>query len=329
MARVLGIETSCDETAAAVVVDGRHVESNVVYSQEDVHRQTGGVVPETASRLHLRTIVPVLERALGEAGRDWSDLDVIAVTNGPGLAGSLLVGLNTAKAMAFAREVPFLGVNHLEGHVYANWLVEHVEPAFPLVSLIVSGGHTDLVLMAGHGDYRRLGRTLDDAAGEAFDKAARMLQLGYPGGPAIQRAAEGADPTRYELPRAWLKGSWDFSFSGLKTAMLRTVRQAGDAVVVADLAAAFQEAIVDVLAIKTVEAAREYRAASIALAGGVAANTALRARIRALADVPVLIPPVRLCTDNAAMIAAAGHFRYAAGERSPLDLDVFPVLPIA
>ena len=329
MARVLGIETSCDETAAAIVLDGRHVESNVVYSQDDVHRQTGGVVPETASRLHLRTIVPVLEQALGEAGRDWRDLDAIAVTNGPGLAGSLLVGLNTAKAMAFARAVPFLGVNHLEGHVYANWLVEQVEPTFPLVALIVSGGHTDLVLMEGHGDYRRLGRTLDDAAGEAFDKAARMLQLGYPGGPAIQRAAEGADPTRYELPRARLKGSWDFSFSGPKTALLRTVRQAGGAVVVADLASAFQEAIVDVLAAKTVEAAREYRATSIALAGGVAANTALRARLQALADVPVLIPPVRLCTDNAAMIAAAGHFRYEAGERAALDLDVFPVLPIA
>ncbi|MDP8921578.1 MAG: tRNA (adenosine(37)-N6)-threonylcarbamoyltransferase complex transferase subunit TsaD [Chloroflexota bacterium] len=329
MARVLGIETSCDETAAAVVVDGRQIESNVVYSQEEIHRQTGGVVPETASRLHLRTIVPVLERALEEAGRDWGDLDVIAVTNGPGLAGALLVGLNTAKAMAFGRDLPFLGVNHLEGHVYANWLVEQVEPTFPLVSLIVSGGHTDLVLMEGHGDYRRLGRTLDDAAGEAFDKAARMLRLGYPGGPAIQRAAEGADPTRYELPRAWLKGSWDFSFSGLKTAMLRTVHQAGDAVVVADLAASFQEAIVDVLATKTIEAAREFGAKNIALAGGVAANTALRARIQELADVPVLIPPVRLCTDNAAMIAAAGHFRYAAGERSPLDLDVFPVLPIA
>jgi len=329
MVRVLGIETSCDETAAAIVVDGRTIESNVVYSQDDVHRQTGGVVPETASRLHLRTIVPVLERALGEAGRDWGDLDAIAVTNGPGLAGSLLVGLNTAKAMAFARDVPFLGVNHLEGHVYANWLVEGVEPRFPLVALIVSGGHTDLVVMHGHGEYRRLGRTLDDAAGEAFDKAARMLQLGYPGGPAIQRAAVGADPTRYELPRAWLKGTRDFSFSGLKTAMLRTVRQAGDAIDPADLAASFQEAIVDVLATKTIEAARDHGATSIALAGGVAANTALRARMEKLADLPVLIPPVRLCTDNAAMIAAAGHFRYEAGERSALDLDIFPVLPIA
>ncbi len=329
MVRVLGIETSCDETAAAIVIDGRTIESNVVFSQDDVHRLTGGVVPETASRLHLRTIVPVLERALGEAGRDWGDLDMIAVTNGPGLAGSLLVGLNTAKAMAFARDVPFLGVNHLEGHVYANWLVDGVEPRFPLVALIVSGGHTDLVVMRGHGDYRRLGRTLDDAAGEAFDKAARMLQLGYPGGPAIQRAADGADPTRYDLPRAWLKGTWDFSFSGLKTAMLRTVRQAGDAVNAADLAASFQEAIIDVLATKTIEAARVYGATSIALAGGVAANTALRARMQELADVPVLIPPVRLCTDNAAMIAAAGHFRYESGERSALDLDIFPVLPIA
>jgi len=329
MARILGIETSCDETAAAVVLDGRYIESNIVYSQDDVHRLTGGVVPETASRLHLRTIVSVLERALGEAGRGWNDIDAIAVTHGPGLAGSLLVGVNTAKAMAFARDLPLVGVNHLEGHVYANWLVDQIEPEFPLVALIVSGGHTDLVLMEAHGRYRRLGRTVDDAAGEAFDKAARMLQLGYPGGPAIQRAAEGADPTRYDLPRAKLQGRWDFSFSGLKTAMLRTVQQANESLVVPELAAAFQEAIVDVLATKTVEAAREFGAENIALAGGVAANVALRARIQARAGVPVLIPPIRLCTDNAAMIGAVGHFRFEAGDRSPLDLDVFPVLPIA
>jgi N6-L-threonylcarbamoyladenine synthase len=328
MARILGIETSCDETAAAVVVDGRHVESNVVASQEDVHRRTGGVVPETASRLHLRTMVPVLEQALGDAGRDWDDLDAVAVTHGPGLAGALLVGLNTAKAISFARGLPMIGVNHLEGHVYANWLVE-VEPPFPLVCLIVSGGHSDLVLMRRHGDYHRLGRTLDDAAGEAFDKAARMMGLGYPGGPAIQAAAEAGDPSRYPLPRAWLRPSYDFSFSGLKTAVLRTVEQAGDRLEVADLAAAFQEAIVDVLATKTVEAAGEHGAKAIALAGGVAANLPLRARVAKLSPVPVLIPPVRLCTDNAAMIAAAGHFRYAAGERSPLDLDAIPSLPIA
>jgi N6-L-threonylcarbamoyladenine synthase len=329
MTRILGIETSCDETAAAIVVDGRYIESNVVASQDDVHRETGGVVPEVASRLHLRAIGPVVIRALEEAGRDWGDVDLVAVTHGPGLAGALLVGLNTAKALSFARGLPLLGVNHLEGHVYANWLVDQVEPRFPLVCLIVSGGHSDLVLMREHGEYERLGRTLDDAAGEAFDKAARMMGLGYPGGPAVQHAAEGGDPGRYALPRAWLRPSWDFSFSGLKTAVLRTVREAGDGLVVADLAASFQEAVVDVLATKTVEAAREHGAQSIALAGGVAANLPLRARIQQLSDVPVLIPPVRLCTDNAAMIAAAAHFRFAAGSRSPLDLDVFPVLPIA
>jgi N6-L-threonylcarbamoyladenine synthase len=329
MTRILGIETSCDETAAAIVVDGRYVESNVVASQDDVHRETGGVVPEIASRLHLRAIGPVVVRALEEAGRDWGDLDLVAVTHGPGLAGALLVGLNTAKALSFARGLPLLGVNHLEGHVYANWLVDQVEPRFPLVCLIVSGGHSDLVLMREHGEYVRLGRTLDDAAGEAFDKAARMMGLGYPGGPAVQKAAEGGDPSRYVLPRAWLRPSWDFSFSGLKTAVLRTVREAGDGLEVADLAASFQEAVVDVLATKTVEAAREHGAQSIALAGGVAANLPLRARIQQLSEVPVLIPPVRLCTDNAAMIAAAAHFRFAEGNTSPLDLDVFPVLPIA
>jgi tRNA N6-adenosine threonylcarbamoyltransferase len=329
MSRILGVETSCDETAAAIVVDGRYVESNVVASQDDVHRETGGVVPEIASRLHLRSIGPVVERALEEAGRDWGHIDLVAVTHGPGLAGALLVGLNTAKALSFARGLPLLGVNHLEGHVYANWLVDQVEPRFPLVCLIVSGGHSDLVLMREHGEYVRLGRTLDDAAGEAFDKAARMMGLGYPGGPAVQEAADGGDRARYALPRAWLRPSWDFSFSGLKTAVLRTVREAGDSLVVADLAASFQEAVVDVLATKTVEAAREHGAQSIALAGGVAANLPLRARLRQLSEVPVLIPPVRLCTDNAAMIAAAAHFRFEAGARSSLDLDVFPVLPIA
>jgi N6-L-threonylcarbamoyladenine synthase len=327
--RILGIETSCDETAAAIVVDGRHIESSVVASQDDVHRETGGVVPEIASRLHLRAIGPVVEKALEDSGRDWGDIDLVAVTHGPGLAGALLVGLNTAKALSFARGLPLLGVNHLEGHVYANWLVEQADPGFPLVCLIVSGGHSDLVLMREHGEYVRLGHTLDDAAGEAFDKAARMLGLGYPGGPAVQRAAEGGDPRRYTLPRAWLRPSWDFSFSGLKTAVLRTVREAGDSLIVPDLAASFQEAVVDVLATKTVEAARQHGAKSIALAGGVAANLPLRARVQQLADVPVLIPPVRLCTDNAAMIAAAAHFRYLAGARSGLDLDVFPVLPIA
>jgi N6-L-threonylcarbamoyladenine synthase len=305
----------------------------VVASQDDFHRETGGVIPEIASRLHLSAIGPVVERALADAGRDWGSIDLVAVTHGPGLAGALLVGLNTAKALSFARGLPLLGVNHLEGHAYANWLVEQVEPRFPLVCLIVSGGHSDLVLMRDHGEYVRLGHTLDDAAGEAFDKAARMMRLGYPGGPAVQQAAEGGDSARYPLPRAWLRPGWDFSFSGLKTAVLRTVREAGDALVVPDLAASFQEAVVDVLATKTVEAAKEHGAQAIALAGGVAANLPLRARVQELAaragEIPVLIPPVRLCTDNAAMIAAAAHFRFAAGARSALDLDVFPVLPIA
>src|SRR4051812_28164890 len=257
MARVLGIETSCDETAAAIVVDGRYVESNVVASQDDVHRETGGVVPEIASRLHLRAIGPVVERALVDSGRDWGEIDLVAVTHGPGLAGALLVGLNTAKGLAYGRGLPLLGVNHLEGHVYANWLVDQVEPRFPLVCLIVSGGHSDLVLMREHGVYVRLGRTLDDAAGEAFDKAARMMQVGYPGGPAVQQAAESGDPGRYPLPRAWLRPSWDFSFSGLKTAVLRTVREAGDSLIVPHLAASFQEAVIDVLATKTGGAAPE------------------------------------------------------------------------
>jgi N6-L-threonylcarbamoyladenine synthase len=328
MVRVLGIESSCDETAAAIVVDGRHVESSIVASQEDVHRETGGVVPEVASRLHLRAIGPVVERAFSEAGRGWSEIDLIAVTHGPGLAGALLVGLNTAKALAFARGLPLLGVNHLEGHVYANWLVEDVEPRFPVICLIVSGGHSDIVLMRGHGQYERLGWTLDDAPGEAFDKAARMMGLRYPGGPSIQRAAVDGDPTRYPLPRAWLRPTWNFSFSGLKTAVHRTVREAGEALNVPDLAASFQEAVVDVLATKAVEAAREYGANSIALAGGVASNLALRGRVQELSGEPFLIPPVKYCTDNAAMIASVGYFRHATGATSALDLDVIPVLPI-
>ncbi|MFN8522861.1 MAG: tRNA (adenosine(37)-N6)-threonylcarbamoyltransferase complex transferase subunit TsaD [Chloroflexota bacterium] len=329
MVRVLGIETSCDETAAAIVADGRSIASNVVASQDEIHSQTGGVVPETASRLHLRHIRPVISRALEDAGADWSDLDAICVTHGPGLAGCLLVGLNVAKALALSTALPLIGVNHLEGHVYANWLGATADPPLPLVALIVSGGHTDLVLMTAHGRYQRLGHTIDDAAGEAFDKAARMLSLGYPGGPAVQRASESGDPHRYPLGKAWLRGTADFSFSGLKTSLLRTIREAGDGLDVADAAASFQEAIVDVLASKTLQAAQQHGARAIALAGGVAANSALRARISALSAVPVLIPPPRLCTDNAAMIASAGCFRYDEGVRHSLDLDAFPTLPIA
>jgi N6-L-threonylcarbamoyladenine synthase len=284
--------------------------------------------------------VPLLEETLADVDREGLALDAVAVTRGPGLAGALLVGVNVAKAVAYARGLPLLGLNHLEGHVYANWLVpsgqestapaaEPAPPTFPLVSLIVSGAHSDLVLMRDHGDYVRLGRTRDDAAGEAFDKVARMLGLGFPGGPAIQRAAETGDPTRFPLPRAWLGDSYDFSFSGLKTAVLRLLEELGPNPPVADVAASFQAAIVDVLATKTVRAATEFGAAEIALAGGVAANVPLRLTVQARADVPVRLPPIPLCTDNAAMIGAAAYYRWQAGERADLTLDAQPNLPIA
>ncbi len=329
---VLGIETSCDETAAAVVTDGRQLRSNIVASQAEMHAAYGGVVPEVASRQHVLWIVPVLERALADAGLGWADLDAVAVTQGPGLAGSLLVGVNAAKAIAFARDLPLVGVNHLEGHIYANWLTG-AEITFPVVCLIVSGGHTDLILMRDHGQYERLGRTRDDAAGEAFDKVARILGLGYPGGPAIQQAAENGDPSRYPLPRAWLGETYDFSFSGLKTAVLRAVEtlrphEPGATVTVADLAASFQEAVVEVLVEKTRRAALAYGARQVLLAGGVAANRLLRRWMAERVPVPVVVPPLSLCTDNAAMIAAAGYFRLQRGERAGLELDVDPNLPL-
>lgn len=312
--RVLGIETSCDETAAAVVEDGRRELSSVVASQVEMHAQWGGVVPEAASRQHVPWIVAVIERALVEAG---GPVDAIAVTKGPGLVGSLLVGMSAAKALAWSRHLPLVGVNHLEGHIYANWLTER-EPALPLVCLIVSGGHTDLILMREHHVYERLGRTLDDAAGEAFDKVARMLGLGYPGGPAVERAARSGNPTAVPMPRSWLGDSHDFSFSGLKSAVLRIASQHRSE----DIAASFQESVVDVLVEKTRRASLEHGARTVLLAGGVAANTRLRERFAAAMPAPFVYPPVRLCTDNAAMIAAAGCFRLAAGFRDGLDLDV-------
>jgi len=331
--RILGIETSCDETAVAVVRDGVSIESNVIASQTDLHARYGGVMPEQASRAHLRAILPTLDEALERASADWSDLDAIAVTHGPGLAGALLVGVNVAKGLAFARRKPILGINHLEGHVYANWLDAVEEPAFPLVALIVSGGHSDLVLADAHGAYRRLGRTRDDAAGEAFDKVARMLGLGFPGGPFIERAAQHGDPRRFQFPRAWLEPeSWDFSFSGLKTAVLHQVQALGsdpDKLPVEDLAASFQFAVVDVLAAKAARAAHTFGASCLALGGGVAANRQLLKEVEERAQLPVACPPPRLCTDNAAMIASAAFFRYTAGERSDLSLDVEPGLPIA
>ncbi len=323
---VLGIETSCDETAVGVVADGRRLLANVVASQAAVHARYGGVVPEVASRHHIEAMLPVVEAALAEAGARPADLDAIAVTAGPGLAGALLVGLNTAKSLAYAWERPLIAVNHLEGHVYANWLAEALPP-LPAVALIVSGGHSEIVCVAAHGRYSYLGRTRDDAAGEAFDKAARVLGLGFPGGPAIEREARSAGPKPPRLPRAWLGTSNDFSFSGLKTAVLNLAR-AADAPAAADIAAGFQAAVVEVLVTKTLRAAAAAGARSVLLSGGVAANGPLRSALSARSPLPVWAPPLSLCTDNGAMIAAAAFYRAASGA-APLDLDVRASWPIA
>jgi N6-L-threonylcarbamoyladenine synthase len=338
--RVLAIETSCDETGVAVVAGGRRIEANQVATQIALHAETGGIVPEVAARQQLRWIVPTLEAALEEASATWEDLDAVAVTYGPGLIGSLLVGVNLAKALAEVRGLPLVGVNHIEGHIYANWLTEAPageplppEPPFPLLCLVVSGGHTQLVLMEGHGRYRLLGQTADDAAGEAFDKVGRLLGLPYPGGPAISAAAAGASPaTRF--PRAKTDGPYDFSFSGLKTAVLREVsgyRDRGEPIPVEPLAAAFEEAVVDALATKTVAAARDFGVAAVALGGGVAANRALRAVLGerlAAEGLPLIVPPPAWCTDNGAMIGAAAGFRLAAGDRAGADLEAIPNLAL-
>jgi N6-L-threonylcarbamoyladenine synthase len=325
--KVLGIESSCDETSAAVVEDGAIILSNAIASQIEIHARYGGVVPEVASRQHLLAIVPVIEQAMADAQIKWEDLDGVAVTSGPGLAGSLIVGVNAAKAIAMARNLPLTGVNHLEAHIYANWLTEGAKDIdFPLVCLIASGGHSDLLLMRGHGDYVLLGRTRDDAAGEAFDKAARILGLGYPGGPAIEKAAASGMPS-VTLPRAWMKDSNDFSFSGLKSALLR-LSEAGRIPNKEDAAASFQKAVVDVLVTKTVAVAKEHHARHVLLAGGVAANKLLRKCLLADSPIPVSIPPIGLCTDNAAMVAACGYYRFMAGKRDGLDLDAYPSLKL-
>ena len=324
---ILAIESSCDETGIALIGDGRLIHANVVASQVALHAPTGGIVPEVAARAHLRWIVPVLDEAWADAGATWDDIDAIAVTYGPGLAGSLLVGINFAKALAWVHDVPLVGVNHLEGHVYAAWLrdpgeADRPDPVFPLVALVVSGGHTFLAEMRDHLTYRLLGTTLDDAAGEAFDKVGRLLGLGYPGGPAIGRAAEAATRHDRVFPRAWLGDSYDLSFSGLKTAARRIIEEArSDAGlattpevplpddVVAELAWGFQDAVVDVLATKTIRAATASGACSIVVGGGVAANGALRARLAGEAEalgLPLIVPRPALCTDNGAMIGAAG-----------------------
>jgi len=348
---LLAFESSCDETGVALVTGGRRILAQAVASQVALHAPTGGIVPELAARAHLRWIVPALEEVLGAAGVRVADVDGVAVTAGPGLAGSLLVGIAFAKGLAWVHDRPLVGVNHLEGHLYAAWLldpgeVERPAPAFPLVALVASGGHTFLVEMRGHLAYRLLGETVDDAAGEAFDKAGRLLGLPYPGGPAIAAAAAEAVRRDVVLPRAWLGASFDFSFSGLKTALRR--------IVMADLAAAgadpedpsahlpsgrvaelawgFQESVVDVLSTKTLRAAETTSARTIVLGGGVASNEALRARLAGgarAAGVDVVVPRPGLCTDNGAMIGAAGYRRFVAGERAGLDLDARPAWPLA
>ncbi len=391
---ILGIESSCDETGAAIVKDGRYLFSNVVASQAEIHNRYGGVVPEVASRQQLTTIIPVIETALDQAACCWENIDAIAATYGPGLAGSLLVGLTVGKAIALAHNLPFLGVNHLEAHIYANWLRGQTEvasqamdddweyqdgdPLFPLICLIISGAHSELVLVRNHGQYELLGRTRDDAAGEAFDKVARILGLSYPGGPAIQQAAlhveeelrqQGKSATQalnaYRLPRAWLRGTYDFSFSGLKTAVLHLAegatenhnpqhaRSQGSAGTpgkqvsqytrmgmqaaqrgganVELLAASFQEAVVDVLAVKTRLAAQEYHVKQVVLAGGVAANVSLRTRLeRELRPLNIRLkyPSIEFCTDNAAMIASAAFFHLLRGEQHDFALDVEPGLSL-
>ena len=344
MTYILGIESSCDETAAAVVIDGKTIASNIVASQIDLHAQYGGVFPEVASRAHIEAIGYVVDQAIADAGITINKIDAIAVTRGPGLVGSLLVGINYAKGLALAADKPLLGINHLEGHVYSLWLTEpQRDVQFPVLVLIVSGGHTELLLMTDHGKYERLGGTLDDAAGEAFDKVGRMLGLPFPGGPNIERAALQGNATAFDFPRAKTDSNYDFSFSGLKTAVLRetTVPPSATAragkrsadkqpvlrsdVSVKDVAASFQKALVSTLVEKTVRAAKAYNATEILMAGGVSANHALREQMKAQSNLPVRYPPLNLCTDNAAMIAAAGYYRYQSGLRDGWDMDVKPM----
>ena len=341
-ARILGIESSCDETAAAVVENGRSIMSNVVASQAELHAKYGGVFPEVASREHIRTIYTIVEEALVQAHLALADIDAIAVTRGPGLPGSLVVGLNMAKGLSLGSGKPLVGVNHLEGHLYSAWIDEaeqeadqKTEPQFPLLALLVSGGHTELVLMSEHLTYERLGGTLDDAAGEAFDKIGRLLGLGYPGGPALEEAAGEGNSKAFKFPRAWLKGTWDFSFSGLKTAVLHQVRKITDKqgsepdLPVADIAASFQAAVVDVLVTKTRLAAQEFAVKELLVAGGVSANKVLRSLISKDTPGRVHVPPIHLCTDNAAMIAAAGYYRFAHGKVDELDIDAMPTWPLS
>ena len=325
---ILGIETSCDETAASVVKNGTEIVSNIVASQIQSQKRFGGVVPEIASRHHVEQITLVIEEALKDADLQPKDLDGVAVTEGPGLVGALLIGINAAKAFAFANQLPIIGVHHIAGHIYANELMQPME--FPLLALIVSGGHTELVVMKEHGSFELIGETRDDAAGEAYDKVARVLGLPYPGGPEIDRLAAGSDG-EVEFPRAWLEsGSYDFSFSGLKSSVINykhNLEQKNEQVNAAHVAAGFQSSVVDVLTAKALRAAKEFNVKQVIAAGGVAANRQLRTSLEETFNelaVPFYVPPISLCTDNAAMIAAAGDSMFKAGIRSALSMNGRP-----
>jgi N6-L-threonylcarbamoyladenine synthase len=330
---VLGMETSCDETAVAIIKNGTEIVTNIVASQIESHKRFGGVVPEIASRHHVEQITLVIEEALQEAEMTMKDIDCIAVTEGPGLVGALLIGVNAAKALAFAHNKPLIGVHHIAGHIYANRLVK--EMSFPLLSLVVSGGHTELVLMKEHGKFEVIGETRDDAAGEAYDKVARTLDLPYPGGPHIDRLAHIGEPT-IDLPRAWLEeGSYDFSFSGLKSAVINTLhnaKQKGNVIEPENLAASFQQSVIDVLVTKTLNAAKEFHVKQVLLAGGVAANKGLRSELekafKQVSEVELVIPPLALCTDNAAMIGAVGTILFENGKRSDYSMNANPGLDI-
>jgi N6-L-threonylcarbamoyladenine synthase len=328
--RILAIETSCDETAAAVVENGTVILSNVIASQMELHARYGGVFPEVASRKHVEVIHAVVSQALEMAHMGLEDIDCIAVTQGPGLVGSLLVGMNMAKGLALGRQKPLLGINHIEGHIYSIWLTEAANQIeFPILALVVSGGHTELYLMVEHGQYKHLGGTLDDAAGEAFDKVGRLLGLPYPGGPAIDEAAQDGNPNAFRFPRAVMEDGYNFSFSGLKTAVIRQVKRYDQGrMPVNDLAASFQAAVVDVLVTKTERAATSYGVTAVHLAGGVSANRSLRQTMNEHLSVPVWYPPPILCTDNAAMIGAAAHWQFIRGRRDSLALDVIPSLQL-
>ena len=331
---IMGIETSCDETAAAIVEDGKKIISNIVASQISIHQKYGGVVPEIASRKHMECIIPVIDKALDESGKKITDLSAIAVTYGPGLIGSLLVGLSVVKAMAYAQNIPFIGINHLEAHIYANFL-EHNKIKPPFVCLIVSGGHTSLVYIRNFGEYKLLGQTKDDAAGEVFDKIAKVLDLGYPGGPITERLAKEGNPSSIQFPRPILNDkSYNFSFSGLKTAVIyyiKKLKKENKNIPVSDILASFQQAVTDVLVEKTIIAALKFKTKQIILAGGVAANNSLRREIKEkadLLDIKVFYPSIFLCTDNAAMVASAGYYKFKESKKSSLNLDAVSRLPL-